>query len=87
VGSIPIARSRKPVDAVGLTDFPALDRPEKHSVLDAVGRVAPPLREFWTQPTSCPFSNCELKAIREVIDERIEHLSKLAQQGTKICVE
>lgn len=28
-----------------------------------------------------------LKAIREVIDERIEHLSKPAQQGTKIQVE
>jgi hypothetical protein len=28
-----------------------------------------------------------LKAIREVIDERIEHLSKPAQQGTRIRVE
>jgi hypothetical protein len=28
-----------------------------------------------------------LKAIREVIDERIEHLSKPVQQGTKIRVE
>jgi hypothetical protein len=28
-----------------------------------------------------------LKAIREVIDEKIEHLSKAAQQGTKIPVE
>jgi hypothetical protein len=28
-----------------------------------------------------------LKAIREVIDERIEHLSKAGQQGTKIPVE
>lgn len=28
-----------------------------------------------------------LKAIRAVIDERIEHLSKPAQQGTKITVE
>ena len=28
-----------------------------------------------------------LKAIRAVIDERIEHLSKPAQQGTKIQVE
>jgi hypothetical protein len=28
-----------------------------------------------------------LKAIREVIDEKIEHLSKVAQQGTKIPVE
>ncbi len=28
-----------------------------------------------------------LKAIREVIDERIEHLSKPSQQGTKIQVE
>jgi hypothetical protein len=28
-----------------------------------------------------------LKAIREVIDERIEHLSKPSQQGTKIRVE
>ena len=28
-----------------------------------------------------------LKAIREVINERIEHLSKQAQQGTRIRVE
>jgi len=28
-----------------------------------------------------------LKAIREVIDERIEHLSAKSQQGTKIAVE
>jgi hypothetical protein len=28
-----------------------------------------------------------LKAIREVIDERIEHLSTKSQQGTKIAVE
>ncbi|MGB8541747.1 MAG: hypothetical protein WCD49_08935 [Candidatus Acidiferrales bacterium] len=28
-----------------------------------------------------------LKAIREVIDEKIEHLSKTGQQGTKIPVE
>jgi len=28
-----------------------------------------------------------LKAIREVLDERIEHLSKPDQQGTKIPVE
>jgi hypothetical protein len=28
-----------------------------------------------------------LKAIRSVIDERIEHLSKPSQQGTKIRVE
>jgi hypothetical protein len=28
-----------------------------------------------------------LKAIREVIDERIEHLSKAGQPGTKIPVE
>lgn len=28
-----------------------------------------------------------LKAIRAVIDERIEHLSKPAQQGTRIRVE
>jgi hypothetical protein len=28
-----------------------------------------------------------LKAIREVIDERIERLSKSGQQGTKIAVE
>lgn len=28
-----------------------------------------------------------LKAIREVIDERIEHLSKPSPQGTKIQVE
>lgn len=28
-----------------------------------------------------------LKAIREVIDERIDHLSKPAQQGTRIRIE
>jgi len=38
VGSIPIARFRKPVDAVGLTDFPSLNRPVNRYVLDAIGR-------------------------------------------------
>jgi hypothetical protein len=28
-----------------------------------------------------------LKAVREVIDERIEHLSSQGQQGTKVAVE
>lgn len=28
-----------------------------------------------------------LKAVRQVIDERIEHLSKAGQQGTKITVD
>ena len=28
-----------------------------------------------------------LKAIREVLDERIEHLSSQGQQGTKVAVE
>jgi hypothetical protein len=28
-----------------------------------------------------------LKAIREVIDQRIEHLSSTSQQGTKVTVE
>ena len=28
-----------------------------------------------------------LKAIREVLDERIEHLSSKGQQGTKVAVE
>jgi hypothetical protein len=38
VGSIPIARSINPVDAVGFTGFPPQNRPIKPSILDAVGR-------------------------------------------------
>src|SRR5258705_12269124 len=40
VGSIPIARSRNPVDAVGFTGFHSQERPIKSLVLDADGRGA-----------------------------------------------
>jgi hypothetical protein len=49
MGSIPIARSKKPVDAVGLTDFPAPNCPVNCYVLDAVGRAAARLYAFWTR--------------------------------------
>ena len=38
VGSIPIARSKNPVDAVGLTGFPPLKATSNCSILDVVGR-------------------------------------------------
>ena len=38
LGSIPIARSRNPVDAVGFTGFHPQERPIKSLVLDADGR-------------------------------------------------
>src|SRR6266699_630651 len=38
VGSIPIARSINPVDAVGFTDFHPRNWPIKSGILDAVGR-------------------------------------------------
>jgi hypothetical protein len=38
VGSIPIARSINPVDAVGFTGFHSLNWPIKCAILDAVGR-------------------------------------------------
>ena len=38
VGSIPIARSRNPVDAVGFTGFPPQKSPLIFPILDAVGR-------------------------------------------------
>jgi len=38
VGSIPIARSINPVDAVGFTGFHPQNRPIKSAILDAVGR-------------------------------------------------
>jgi hypothetical protein len=38
VGSIPIARSRNPVDGVGFTGFHPQERPIKSLVLDADGR-------------------------------------------------
>jgi hypothetical protein len=37
MGSIPIARSTNPVDAVGFTGFPPGNYPVKRPMLDAVG--------------------------------------------------
>jgi hypothetical protein len=49
LGSIPIARSIKPVDAVGFTGFPPLKMTSNCSILDAVGREIAPETEFWTR--------------------------------------
>jgi hypothetical protein len=49
VGSIPIARSINPVDAVGFTGFPPLKVTSNCSILDAVGREIPAVTEFWTR--------------------------------------
>ena len=38
MGSIPIARSINPADAVGLTDFRTESQPQKYPILDALGR-------------------------------------------------
>jgi hypothetical protein len=48
-GSIPIGRSRNPVDAVGFTGFPPRNRPPKLAILDAVGRGILVSRSFWTR--------------------------------------
>ena len=42
MGSIPIARSINPVDAVGLTGFPPPKWTPNSSILDAVGRETHP---------------------------------------------
>ena len=49
VGSIPIARSISPVDAVGFTGFPPLKLTLKCSVLDAVGRELRRHKSTWTR--------------------------------------
>jgi hypothetical protein len=49
VGSIPIARSINPVDAVEFTGFPPPKFPTKTRVLDAVGRGFQPHRASWTR--------------------------------------
>jgi hypothetical protein len=51
VGSIPIARSIKPVDAVGLTDFPTQNRP-----LDLATHLVAPieaLAQGWLEAVTC----------------------------------
>ena len=62
VGSIPIARSIKPVDAVGLTDFPPLNWPIGCAILDAVGR------ETWDQLCSWT-RNFRTKAVGGMTEE------------------
>ena len=52
MGSIPIARSRNPVDAVGFTGFPLRKSPLKPIILDAVGREISPTKGFWTREDS-----------------------------------
>jgi hypothetical protein len=46
MGSIPIARSINPVDAVGFTGFPPLKVLSNCPILDAVGREIGPGRSF-----------------------------------------
>jgi hypothetical protein len=57
MGSIPIARSINPVDAVGFTGFPPLISPLNYQVFDVVGREIHPEKSFGrdeTQPVSEP---------------------------------
>jgi hypothetical protein len=49
VGSILIARSINPVDAVGFTGFPPADSPLKRAILDAVGREMVRQETSWTR--------------------------------------
>jgi hypothetical protein len=49
VGSIPIARSVNPVDAVGLTGFPLSKTTSNRCILDVVGREIKVAPEFWTR--------------------------------------
>ena len=60
VGSIPIARSGNPVDAVGFTGFLHPKFPLKTRVLDAVGRGFRPQRASWTRR----FGNFSLLRLR-----------------------
>ena len=60
VGSIPIARSINPVDAVGFTGFPSRKLPLKPMILDAVGRGFGLPASNWTQ-TLGVLSTKELK--------------------------
>jgi len=48
VGSIPIARSINPVDAVGFTGFPPQKSPPISPILDAVGREILKYGWCWT---------------------------------------
>ncbi|HEX4002420.1 MAG TPA: hypothetical protein VHX36_07205 [Candidatus Acidoferrales bacterium] len=56
-----------------------------HEILDQVGKVfavSPEVKEHLTN------SRVEfLKAVRAMLDQRIEHLSQKAQQGSRIAVE
>ena len=62
VGSIPIARSINPVDAVGFTDFFFSNYPPNFSVLDALGGEEPAPLGFWTRKRS---HHREPNALRE----------------------
>jgi hypothetical protein len=59
VGSIPIARSINPVDAVGFTGFPPQKPPLNSPILDAVGREIPREIRFWTRRGTSAVGYCE----------------------------
>ena len=73
VGSIPIARSIKPVDAVGFTDFPAINRASNSFILDAVGRGASIRRGTWTREKDLATSGT-LSQFHDVIGGLSTHL-------------
>ncbi len=52
--SIPIARSIKPVDAVGFTGLPARNSPLESSILDGVGRESRSYVANWTRRFRTP---------------------------------
>ena len=52
--------------------------------------MLPMIERRWSEATRGHFKNSRvefLKAIRQVLDERIEHLSNQGQKGTKVAVE
>src|SRR5712664_4402989 len=75
VGSIPIARSISPVDAVGFTGFPPRNYPLKRTILDAVGREMLRGRANWTrrfQVLLCTFG-CREPGWHDAAKSRVSH--------------
>jgi hypothetical protein len=54
------------------------------------GMVMPMLDKMWSEATNDHFRNARiefLKGVRSLIDDRIEHLSRHEEKGTRVVVE
>ena len=54
------------------------------------GTVMPILDKMWSEATNDHFRNARiefLKGVRSLIDDRIEHLSRHEEKGTRVVVE